>query len=141
MLTKKDWRVRWSRGGEEEKKEREERGRESGRRGEEEEGRRGEREGRRGERGRGKRERGERGKGEEGREKRGRGQGGRGKKVRGRKKELGMSYFTFSLSQNTSRESTDLQNMPGLLPVKGVHILVTLRGPQNLHCYIYSLWR
>ena len=53
---------------------------------------------------------------------------------RGRK--IGMPYIIFSLSL---KRVTDLQNMPGLLAVKGVHILVALRGPQNLHCYIYSL--
>lgn len=51
-------------------------------------------------------------------------------------RKIGMPYIIFSLSL---KRVTDLQNVPGLLAVKGVHILVALRGPQNLHCYIYSL--
>ena len=50
------------------------------------------------------------------------------------------SHISSSPYLNTSRKRIDLQNVPGLLAVKGVHILVALRGPQNLHCYIYSLW-
>ena len=95
------------------------------------------------ERGERKREERERGEGKrEGREKEKRKRAGRERQESEReRKRTRHVIFTFSLSQYTSRESTDLQNMPGLLPVKGVHILVTLRGPQNLHCYIYSLWR
>ena len=122
MLTKKDWGVRGRREGREERK--------RGRRGEEEEGEGREGEGRdeKGRRERERRKRGERERRESERER----EGGKGER------KLGMSPSPYL---NTSRESTDLQNVPGLLAVKGVHILVVLRGPQNLHCYIYSLWK
>ena len=117
MLTKKDWSVRGRKGGEGDWKE------EEGGEGGKGEGRRGKEEKREGE---GRDEEEDRERGERGRE-RERENGGR---------KIGMPYIIFSLSL---KRVTDLQNVPGLLAVKGVHILVALRGPQNLHCYIYSL--
>ena len=63
---------------------------------------------------------------------------------KGREREWGKenrhAIFHLLLISIHLERVTDLQNVPGLLAVKGVHILVALRGPQNLHSYIYSLW-